>query len=125
MYTSGNYLDKGPPVGGAVRVSARFTNKPSEIPSYCTPGTYNPDGCLYWSPDQIVFPFSGELNTIFITTRVSVYQSLPILTCDVLVSNRTTCVVPTISSLKSTKKVFYPAYVEKLTFQVDHKYQSL
>jgi hypothetical protein len=91
------------------------------MPNYCTPGELNPDGCLYWSPDQIAFPYSGELNTLFITTKVAVYQSLPITSCDLIVPDEKICEVPTIEDLTSTKRVYYAAYVEYLTIMLDHK----
>ena len=115
-------MDKGPPVGGSFRTSVRFGAKATGIPDYCTPGAFNPDGCLYWSPEQIVYPFSGELNTIFITTRVSIYQSQPNLTCNYIIPSTPSCAAPTIATLKSTKKTYYPAYVETLTLMFDHKY---
>jgi hypothetical protein len=93
-------------------------------PSYCEPGKFNPDGCLYWSPEQIIYPYPGELNTMFITTRVSIYQSpLPNATCSFQIPTTNDCAVPTIQDLKPLGyKTYYIANVEQLTFQVDHRY---
>jgi hypothetical protein len=120
MIVTGSYLDKGAPVAGSIRTSARLSNEVL-TPEYCKPGEFNPDGCLFWSADQIVYPYAGELNSIFITTRVSVYRSLPPSeSCDYQTPTTVDCRIPTKASLESTKKVYFIANVENLTIQIDH-----
>ena len=90
------------------------------IPSYCTtPSQWNPDGCLFWSSDEIIFPYSGQPGDVFITTRVSISTSTLAPGCtDSLVPSTTDCRVPEIGSLP--KKVYYIANVEDMTLQIDH-----
>lgn len=122
---TGSYLDKAVPTAGSVRASAKLSSSIT-VPDYCTPGPFNPDGCLYWTADQIVFPFSGEANSIFISTRVSISSTgPPAAGCDSFINSTLVgCRAPTTAAL--VKKVYYVANVEDLTFQLDHsiRYQN-
>ncbi|KAJ2998804.1 cytochrome c oxidase subunit 1 [Globomyces sp. JEL0801] len=123
MIVTGSYLDKAPPVAGSVRTSLRMPpNLP--VPSYCTPGPFNPDGCLFWSPEQIAYPFIGELNTLFITTRVSIYNASAKPDCSFLSPTSQACTPPSISELRSTRKTYYIANVEAMTMQIDHSVRT-
>ncbi|KAJ2994707.1 cytochrome c oxidase subunit 1 [Globomyces sp. JEL0801] len=122
MITTGSYLDKSPPVAGSVRMSAKFNESVAgNIPSYCSPGQFNPDGCLFMTPEQIAFPFSGELNTIFITTRITTTTTPPVPAgCDNLIPDSVRCRPLSYNDPALPKKSYYVANVEYLTIQVDH-----
>ncbi|KAJ3156166.1 cytochrome c oxidase subunit 1 [Geranomyces michiganensis] len=121
------YLKKASPTAGFIRASARLTPNPALTPAYCTvppPLDVNNNfgGCLHWAAEQIAYPYDGELDTLFLTTRVTVAQTPPPSgTC----SNYFTdpdCAPPAFSQLQSTQAVttYYIANVENISIQVDH-----
>ncbi|KAJ3255914.1 cytochrome c oxidase subunit 1 [Boothiomyces macroporosus] len=119
--TTGSYLDKAPPVAGSVRATVQFDSRfKVPKPSYCHDSDPNPKnfqyGCLYWSENQIVYPYQGELNTIFITTRVSISDVPTVSGCNFMEANSTGCQVPA----PGPKRTYYVANVEALSFRVDH-----
>jgi hypothetical protein len=72
----------------------------------------------------MVYPYAGELNTIFVTTRVSIYSSTPNAECSNLAPTSPGCKIPSMDELQGTKKVYYIADVENLTFQIDHRFET-
>ncbi|KAI8898702.1 hypothetical protein BC833DRAFT_588624 [Globomyces pollinis-pini] len=124
MITTGSYLDKSPPVAGSVRASVRFNKTARGVPDYCTPGPFNPDGCVYWTPEQIAFPYAGELNTIFLTTRVSTSKIVDSSNCDYSEPNNANCTTPPANYITAIRKTYYVANVEYLTIQVDHSVRA-
>ncbi|KAI8909071.1 hypothetical protein EDD86DRAFT_206863 [Gorgonomyces haynaldii] len=125
MISSGSYLDKSPPIAGSIRFTAELPSTPLTTPSYCTPGTWNTGGCVFWSANDIVYPYTGEPNTIFITTRVSI-STTPTpasLGCDqFLTATNSPCRAPSPRGLPTTS--YYVANVEDLTLSVDHSVRS-
>ncbi|KAL2914006.1 hypothetical protein HK105_206449 [Polyrhizophydium stewartii] len=124
MFTQGTYLQKVPPVGGSVRATTLLPASTTP-PPYCTPNTFNPNGCVFWTQDQIVFPFSGELNTVFITTRVTFSTTVTPASrgCTNFSSAATTpaCAPPSISDPTNVAtSTFFVANVEDLSLRVDH-----
>ncbi|KAJ3270478.1 cytochrome c oxidase subunit 1 [Terramyces sp. JEL0728] len=106
------------PVGGSVRTTVKFGLPLStNTPSYCAPGTYNSDGCIFWTPDQIVFPYSGEQGVLFITTRVSITNIPAPTNCSLSIPTSRACSGSNVSGIKKT---YYVSDVESLTIQVDH-----
>ncbi|KAJ1564489.1 hypothetical protein HK096_007720, partial [Nowakowskiella sp. JEL0078] len=75
--------------------------------------------------NQSVFP-SGDLNSIFITTRVSVSTTSPLpSTCyanSSSVATNLSCIPAPVP--KSNVKTYYVAYVENITLQIDHSVRS-
>ncbi|KAI8898701.1 hypothetical protein BC833DRAFT_588621 [Globomyces pollinis-pini] len=120
MITNKNYLNKVPPVAGSIRNTVRFNKTTRGTPSYCTPGPFNPDGCLFWSAEKIAFPFAGELNTLFLTTRVSAYDTpIPPAGCSYTMPLNETCKTPTMGDSSLKKRTYFVANVEYITIQVD------
>ncbi|KAI8918832.1 hypothetical protein BC831DRAFT_482144 [Entophlyctis helioformis] len=122
--TTGSYLQKVPPVAGSVRTTALLENTGIIPPSYCLPGQFNNGGCVFWNAEQIVFPFSGELNTIFVTTRVTFSRTVTpaSIGCPNFFEAAAAigCAPPSIKDPANTVLSFYVAFVEKLTIQLDH-----
>ncbi|KAJ3323464.1 Long chain acyl-CoA synthetase 7 peroxisomal [Boothiomyces sp. JEL0866] len=118
MISSGSYLELLTPVGGSVRTTIKFGLPIStNIPAYCTPGLYNPDGCIFWTPDQIVYPYSGEQGVLFITTRVSITNVPAPSSCSLSIPTSRDC---SGINVKGVKKTYFVSDVESLTIQVDH-----
>ncbi|KAJ3119337.1 cytochrome c oxidase subunit 1 [Nowakowskiella sp. JEL0407] len=128
------YLKRSTPIASSVRLTAELNLKKLEnspAPSYCSePGV---QGCLYWNADEIVFPYPGEINTLFITTRVTISTSTP-LPPDCNLDGQS----PLISSLSPmsynctpqsvkeapNKKKYYIANVESVTILLDHSVRT-
>ncbi|KAJ8322573.1 hypothetical protein BDV3_004147 [Batrachochytrium dendrobatidis] len=122
LVVNGSYLDKGPPVAGSIRISAQLPDMSQlPIPSYCT-STAKISGCLFWTSEQIVYPFSGELDTIFLTTRASIVSTPPppVQCGSYLNATSSLCTPPPYTTLKSLRKTYYIANVENITLQIDH-----
>lgn len=121
--TTGSIFTKSAPIPVSVSASALLNFTGETVPSYCLPGTFNPDGCVYWSSAQMVYPFVGEDNTIFVTTRVSI-STAPLQTgCSFRAPTSIACRPPSASVLP--KSTYFVANVEKLTFRVDHSIRYL
>ncbi|KAH9263946.1 hypothetical protein BASA83_012614 [Batrachochytrium salamandrivorans] len=126
LVVNGSYLDKAPPVAGSIRVGAQLSDMSrAATPAYCTP-TSRINGCLYWTAEQMVYPYSGEVNTIFLTTRVSIVTSPPPppQCASYLTSNTTACTPPSYASLKPLRSTYYIAHVENITLQIDHSVRT-
>ncbi|TPX67341.1 hypothetical protein SpCBS45565_g03878 [Spizellomyces sp. 'palustris'] len=123
------YLKKSPPVAGFVRASAKLdVNLSAPLPSYCNiapPVSSNNlfKNCLRWTAQQIVFPYDGELKSVFLTTRVTIARTpTPSeLSCT---DFETACRPPTYGELlvqaNTTVSTYYIANIENVTLQVDH-----
>jgi hypothetical protein len=124
----GSYLEKLAPVAGSVRLTAQsgvpnnLTGINSPIPSYCANSSFNTGGCLFWNPEQIVFPYAGEVNTLFITTRVSIATAIPNPACNYISPTSASCQPPSFASLPKTS--YYIANTEGLTYQIDHNIRA-
>ncbi|KAJ3265316.1 cytochrome c oxidase subunit 1, partial [Borealophlyctis nickersoniae] len=124
------YLKKSPPIAGSVRASVQLDSNPaSPPPAYCSvppAGTNSTFGnCLFWSGEQIAYPFEGELNTLFITTRVSISQTPPPPPgCGGFWSRATapdgTRCTPPGEHQTTNKTIYYIANIENITLVVDH-----
>ncbi|KAI8590772.1 hypothetical protein BDZ88DRAFT_450941 [Geranomyces variabilis] len=122
------YLKKASPTAGFIRASARLSPNPALVPSYCSiaPPSLGANetfgGCLHWAAEQIAYPYDGELDTLFLTTRVNIAQTPPPSgTC----ANYFTdphCAPPAFTQLQGKQPVttYYIANVEDLSIQVDH-----
>ncbi|KAJ3323463.1 cytochrome c oxidase subunit 1 [Boothiomyces sp. JEL0866] len=118
MVTTGSYMELLSPVGSSVRATVKFGNGiPATVPSYCTPGPFNPDGCVFWTPDQIVYPYAGEQGVLFITTRVSITNVPAQSNCSLSVPTSRSC---SGNNAQGKKKTYFVSDVESLTFQIDH-----
>ncbi|KAJ3270479.1 cytochrome c oxidase subunit 1 [Terramyces sp. JEL0728] len=118
MITTGSYMELLSPVGGSVRTTVKFGNgNPTATPAYCTPGPFNPDGCLFWTPDQIVYPYAGEQGVLFITTRVSITNVPSPSGCNLSIPASRAC---SGNNIQGKKKTYFVSDVESLTFQIDH-----
>jgi hypothetical protein len=83
---------------------------------------------VFWTVDQITYPYNGEVGTVFITTRISSYTEFP---------NRaagcTNFTLPTSVACSSGNGVktpllsYYVANVENINFEIDHtvRYQPV
>ncbi|KAJ3119336.1 cytochrome c oxidase subunit 1 [Nowakowskiella sp. JEL0407] len=130
------YLKKSSPVASSVRLTAeldlqKMATQPP--PSYCLNPTPGVSGCLYWTADEIVFPYPGEINTLFITTRVTIStsQALPAACVtppqsaflSALTPQNYNCTPQSISATANKKK-YYIANVEDVTILLDHSVRT-
>lgn len=128
--STGSYLTKSTPTAGSVRATAQLNTTGLTVPSYCSTSADSTLGCVFWPAEQMAYPFSGEANTLFITTRVSITQVLPDATnaCTNLTAPTSAAcrALPPKNSLYS-RKSYYVANIEDLTFQIDHsvRYQPV
>ncbi|KAJ3196857.1 cytochrome c oxidase subunit 1, partial [Irineochytrium annulatum] len=79
--------------------------------------------CLYWSAEQVTYPYQGELNSIFITTRIKNVTTLPPPPgCDFKAPKSEACKPPDLhdKSLKNRTTVHFIADVDSTTLLIDH-----
>ncbi|KAI8917282.1 hypothetical protein DFJ77DRAFT_429568 [Powellomyces hirtus] len=122
------YLKKSPPTAGFVRASVRLRPEFSTVtPPYCVispplEGNNTFGGCLKWTAEQIAFPYDGELDTVFLTTRVTMGTTPPPTPPCTNYWTSPACLPPSYDELKKTTptQTFYVANVEDLTIRVDH-----
>ncbi|TPX34357.1 hypothetical protein SmJEL517_g03021 [Synchytrium microbalum] len=129
LITSGLYLIKTNPIGGAVRfnLAAPLNISTYPTPSYCNASSsstninYTTNGCLWWTPEQIAI---YEESAIFVTTKVTMYTTPPPPAgCNYLQPSSIACMPPRPSSL--TFKSYYIAYAENHTLQIDHSVRGI
>lgn len=126
MYYNGSYLEKSAPIASSVTLLAQFASQNLAVPSYCGNSTWN-SGCVFWTPEQIVFPFAGEIDSLFITTRVSFTEYSPAVGCNA--GALLTTALPTTAGCRpqvnGTKTTFYVANAEDLVLRIDHSVRYL
>ncbi|KAJ3127198.1 cytochrome c oxidase subunit 1 [Nowakowskiella sp. JEL0407] len=128
--TSQLYLRKSSPIASSVRFTAELNAAKLPIPSYCSAPEVS--GCLFWGADDIVFPYAGEVNTIFITTKVTVATTIPLpSTC--FTNSTETGIIVALNSKECTpqaykdapsKTSYYIANVEDITVMLDHNVRT-
>ncbi|KAI8826811.1 uncharacterized protein EV422DRAFT_11674 [Fimicolochytrium jonesii] len=120
------YLKRSAPTAGYVRSSAKLAAGLPD-PAYCsvTPvleARTAFGGCLHWPAERIVFPYDGELGTLFITTRVTLTQTPPpVAPCTNYITDPN-CRAPSLDEVKQTANstTFYIANVEDVSLRLDH-----
>ncbi|KAJ3186847.1 cytochrome c oxidase subunit 1 [Irineochytrium annulatum] len=81
----------------------------------------NDDGCLYLAPEQIVYPYMGELDSIFITTRIrNATTPPPPQGCDYSAPSSPRCMPPSFSAPQTVSKFHFIANIESMTIEIDH-----
>ncbi|KAJ3124122.1 cytochrome c oxidase subunit 1 [Nowakowskiella sp. JEL0407] len=124
------YLKKSAPIASSVRLTAELNSTLLPIPSYCNASEVT--GCLFWNADDIVYPDSGEVNTIFITTKVIVATTAPLpASCfnnltiaGILAAEDKKECIPQPFKEVPVKKSYYIANVEDITIMFDHSVRT-
>ncbi|KAI9096077.1 hypothetical protein DFS34DRAFT_151907 [Phlyctochytrium arcticum] len=123
------YYKKSSPIAGFVRATAKLDIPlSSPLPSYCSippPNSTNTvfGGCLRWTAQQAVFPYDGELNSVFLTTRVTIARTpTPGNVSAGCTDFDGGCRPPSFDEVRASTTVttYYLANVEDLTLRLDH-----
>ncbi|RUP02119.1 hypothetical protein BC936DRAFT_140644 [Jimgerdemannia flammicorona] len=113
LILSQGYLEKEPPVPGAIRVSLRAPSQ-LQTPAYCN--AQQP--CLYWSGNQILYP-SDSSDSAFLTTRVIMSQYAPRPNCNFILSTSPSCIYEAQNATNVTSPM-YIADIESYTLMIEH-----
>ncbi|KAJ3126705.1 cytochrome c oxidase subunit 1, partial [Irineochytrium annulatum] len=123
------YIAKSPVAAGSVGTSLRLntTSLPPAPPSYCTPSG-NIAGCLFWTPDDAVYPASSS-SSLFVTTRVSISYYPPVPANCSTAANPYLSLSPDyactpLAGPPINKTSYYIANIEAMTLRLDHTARS-
>ncbi|KAJ3196855.1 cytochrome c oxidase subunit 1 [Irineochytrium annulatum] len=125
------YLKEAPPIAGSVRTTLEDSRANPPIPNVfnCDDNQLpnNRNGCLFWSAEQATYPYQGELDSIFITTRVKNVTTLPPPPgCNYQAPTSEVCKPPDVHdpSLKNRTLTHYIADIDSATLLIDHSVRA-